>query len=1348
MPNKDKPPPGLTIDRAAFLLLRVKKAFKKKKQGQKEKNEECVQPVRAVKGHPVRNTDHGDGHYKPPPLLRSQTLPAIIVPNVNVLKKQIDVNYATSSYPEHQDDDNQQPESSFTSNTYPSNVMIKNNTSPVPRIVSTNEVSGCNETSRALEDSCPNTVQNKSSNNSRSTPSRHNIPDGSQLIKKLIKLLNQRTDDYSNHKMSHGLLWERYDDNTTIFRLMNLTSLVLSMPKSTSIDSLNSLKNYNTIAADHKNATIKQLQRCNEKRESELDVQASNEDSKTYKMDGFGKRRNYFQQQNQENNHVLIRAINPLINQTSLNSQTQALFTAIENGRLDEVKIILETTDVNVNSLNSNGFSPLDIAMLNNNKTLVNMLLSYGAQEKTHCPLTALCVVNADVIGVNSVNIRFQINEKSEPICTKLKVQWSTKEDFSLMSGEKEISDIKQKEYCIDGLMQGQKYFFRVCLGNSKGYNRFISSVPSYLTPSSWRDIDGRPHRFDGRLKQLDSLFADIQRPEYTQDTPALQRRNYKKKTTIKQLFTTTSKFQKHLKRGIYLSCLLYHDDKILVTNEDFLPVIEIDEIYPSCIYNDFHWLMKIACTWDNVKTLRNNMEKSQGCSTNHFRLKLLQAIIQMQNALSIQDLGQIYYKPIKDSQGILVISTVHYIKSPKLMSLLNNRWISYSKLTKKVILQDDSNVAEILMANIPDQIAYHKSSNTGLTRGLYLGYLKMHSSVDLIQVVVPSKAPNVLPHCKIRDNPHVSVEEWSFLKKVTGSQTSVNFFDKDSNTDEKKNVTNEIETTQQAKSFMELLINAAHRLFFYMNISPENSQTHRLYDAEVIELSSEVSFLIIVPPVETVCLVPGAHEILLQRDDLLTLPIQVFEMVHLNAYQKDVVNCYSKLSCILELEIAQAQQNYREAFSSSEVITTKEKLTKLQNLQSDVNNIWKGARWLIDVITFARDRGSSHCVSLGAAGISMRNLLSIKQSSSHSLKRSLLQLPIRDSKVVKSSSGRGSWPGPNENDSASKIFQSSEFSKSEQQLVSENNVKESTNTFNSHRNILIDCKKNGNDFSSAPNLEPLQSSNREYVYKMSTKLRSDHLTSSSSEETYTSNQHKKSDSAPKNQLSVMKQSMMIPVNMCQSDINSGLCNDPFMNISTTSLTNTTSLLCIGNNSSDIIINPTTSEHYNTVSYLSTTAKTNSCNNFKVKLPNPTATIASISNTFLDNSDKSKNQSSSGNTPGILQVYAAYDTGLAVGTSLKLHVTPKTTAREVVDLVVKQLNMAVVLKGQNGPIYSSEEFSNFCLVAVIGARERCLRDDFKPLQLQNPWKKGRLYVRLKQDVLAALEHCSKHTAYL
>merc|ERR1712020_186662 len=104
--------------------------------------------------------------------------------------------------------------------------------------------------------------------------------------------------------------------------------------------------------------------------------------------------------------------------------------------------------------------------------------------------------------------------------------------------------------------------------------------------------------------------------------------------------------------------------------------------------------------------------------------------------------------------------------------------------------------------------------------------------------------------------------------------------------------------------------------------------------------------------------------------------------------------------------------------------------------------------------------------------------------------------------------------------------------------------------------------------------------------------------------------------------------------------------------------------------------------------------------------------------------------------------------GLAQGTSVRIAVTTSTSAREVVDLVIKQLNMAVILKGKDGPLYENEKLRNFCLVAVIGSRERCLRDDFKPLNLQNPWKKGRLFVRMKHDLLAAIEHISRHTTML
>jgi ankyrin repeat and fibronectin type-III domain-containing protein 1 len=46
---------------------------------------------------------------------------------------------------------------------------------------------------------------------------------------------------------------------------------------------------------------------------------------------------------------------------------------------LDKVRSILENTDVDVNSLNSDGLSALDIAVLMNNRQMAKLLLQHGA---------------------------------------------------------------------------------------------------------------------------------------------------------------------------------------------------------------------------------------------------------------------------------------------------------------------------------------------------------------------------------------------------------------------------------------------------------------------------------------------------------------------------------------------------------------------------------------------------------------------------------------------------------------------------------------------------------------------------------------------------------------------------------------------------------------------------------------------------------------------------------------------------------------------------------------------------------------------------------------------------------
>lgn len=282
--------------------------------------------------------------------------------------------------------------------------------------------------------------------------------------------------------------------------------------------------------------------------------------------------------------------------------------------------------------------------------------------------------------------------------------------------------------------------------------------------------------------------------------------------------------------------------------------------------------------------------------------------------------------------------------------------------------------------------------------------------------------------------------EEWDHLRTQSGKASSEEVHAINSlvaiGTQEKPSESQEI--------FLDLIASAARRLFKEMEIPLESVVAHRIYDLEVIELNNDVSFIMICPPAEQACSVPGQKEILLQKGDLLSLPIQAFEMIHLQTYHSNILNKYSKLSCVLELDVALATHSHREAFSCTELQTAKERLSKLEDLQNNLNAVWKAERWLMDLIGFARDKDKTS----PSSGILLKHVLDKTPSQSCTdgpeqetnekdvnFKVDFLQLPSanRDGKITKTSPGRGSWPGPAGNGNHANLHP--EFSKSEQQL-------------------------------------------------------------------------------------------------------------------------------------------------------------------------------------------------------------------------------------------------------------------------------------------------------------------------
>lgn len=573
-------------------------------------------------------------------------------------------------------------------------------------------------------------------------------------------------------------------------------------------------------------------------------------------------------------------------------------------------------------------------------------------------------------------------------------------------------------------------------------------------------------------------------------------------------------------------------------------------------------------------------------------------------------------------------------------------------------------------------------------------------------------------------------------------------------------------------------------RLLQELNIEDSKWNLHRLFTGEVLELNSDVTLLLLLPPLDAVCCVPGQEDILLTQASLMALPLHTFEMVHMGTYQGHLLGRYTRLSYILEMDMVMAQHASREAFSEIEVSRAKERLWQLKQFQVLLDGIWKRFRWVMDVITFARDKAvtglplTSLCQSIGqkkGGNLFTNTSESVLDSLSLSKEYKRLSYDSRfSSGKIKTNSG---------------FMLKSKTAENIRQLASDAESgllpksKTSDCVFLSSESLTI-CSSSGNYSQQNPSSECIPpiiqwkaedtclGPHEANMYSKNTlATKSDYLLQQYSE----IDPPPRKSSAPSFLGSDSEQTLPGSGPLPRSK--SSVSNYNLYSTSSTSL-NTLgvkaeekrprgslverTLIAIGKGSPSNSCTNLASQKISTVGgsaekRASSSLSHESGASFSSMSP---ASLRSVSSSNDNETDGGTSIESSAaavdgertkrpNEPAIIQVYAAYDTGLAPGTSVKLHVTPRTTSREVIDLVVKQLNMAVLLKNKNGPIYGNEKLKDFCLVAVIGARERCLRDDFRPVQLQNPWKKGRLFVRLRNDLLAAIEqNNAKHSSYL
>ncbi|XP_033182703.1 ankyrin repeat and fibronectin type-III domain-containing protein 1 isoform X4 [Anabas testudineus] len=709
------------------------------------------------------------------------------------------------------------------------------------------------------------------------------------------------------------------------------------------------------------------------------------------------------------------------LRKTSTMQGSDCIFEAVEQQDLDTVQILLyqfSAEELDLNTPNSQGLTPLDIAIMTNNTPIAKLLLKAGAKESPHfmsvesreAHLSSLVVeaerraadlatqaqrdglsleachkdkqlrawewrsklykrmrtgfqharrpeapsmVRLSVSSSTTLTVTFQ-----EPQClnstvvTKYRVEWSCLKDFSLLAGEMVLDDLQTLKCTISGLTTGRLYYVRVSAYNMKGWGPPASSLPPSAAPSNWRESDGLEPRRRGHVEAMERLLQQV-RATHTHyccgDPSKLQNPSRKQSVSrsLKHLFNSSNKFVKTLKRGIYLAAVFYHKDSLLVTAEDQIPIVEVDDSYSSSLMQDFLWFTKLSCMWEDVRWLRQSMSVSMSSSsTLQARHKMLTAAGQLQNLLGTHNLGRVHYEPIKDRHGNVLLVTIRDLESQH--SLFSGKWMQVTKLQsqrKSLSTPEEPYALDVLIITMQDILAYQRRSTHRLAPGLYLGYLKLSSSVDQIRVLVSQRTPNMLCHTRIRDNANVSREEWDWIQTLSAAG--------------EKERSGEESEEPRAESHAPLLYyelqTAIKSLLKHINLPLHQARHFRLYSQEVVELGHGVSFLLLLPPADDVCSAPGQSNPYTPLSGFLHLPLQMFELVHFCTYKEKFISLYCRLSSVLDLDALITQQALREAITDGEVATAKQRHQLILDYIQQLDEMRRDLRWITDALQYAR---------------------------------------------------------------------------------------------------------------------------------------------------------------------------------------------------------------------------------------------------------------------------------------------------------------------------------------------------------------------------------------------------------
>ncbi|XP_061604969.1 ankyrin repeat and fibronectin type-III domain-containing protein 1-like isoform X2 [Phyllopteryx taeniolatus] len=587
-----------------------------------------------------------------------------------------------------------------------------------------------------------------------------------------------------------------------------------------------------------------------------------------------------------------------------------------------------------VNRVSEQGLVPLDVAALTHNSPLLHVLAKAGAR---HNPI----------------------------LCRP--AEWARKLDDLVALAKERVDEWKQELLKKAGAGSHAQADVHRQIRLWSLRLQLYCRMKENFNHTGWRECNGVKSQYRNHEALVRKLLEDAGEPHnrgYYKESPKPQSPNMRLSISrgIKQLFQSATKFVRLLQRGVYLATVFYHKENILVTAEDQLPLVEI-QCCSTTLTPNFVWFAKLSCAWQQVPWLQQALSSAHSSSSSLLqnRRNILKAVSQLQSSLGTMDLGQVYYEPLKDRQGNILLVTLKEFPNATSSPEPPLQWMPLARLEKnrsRAPLLPEPTAMDMLYEHLREKLDYHRRSNHWAKSGLYVGILKLWSSVENIRVLVPQRLPNLLCHARVRHNAHVTREEWAWLQNNVYETTSDGIQNLLGSKDDS------LVENSSLVEFIRPLRAAVSHLLTKLNIPLYRAYQYGVYTRELLQLGDKVSMVLLLPPSEDFS--SSYWPLLGTKEPGLTMPLQIFELVHLWTYERDFLSQYCQAWVRLELDTHLAQQSLREALDTREVQVARERLNHVTEISNRLDVLWRDARWIMDCLQCVRSKQWVGAVPLG----------------------------------------------------------------------------------------------------------------------------------------------------------------------------------------------------------------------------------------------------------------------------------------------------------------------------------------------------------------------------------------------